>query len=94
MFIFLLSLFLVNFSILSLFWKKNKRLWRWLGHEADYSPPSSAEVKNGGAIPPLPHASSLSTWINSLIKYRDNFTFYKEVNITLLTFYLHIMPSS
>jgi hypothetical protein len=28
-----------------------------LGHEADHSPPSSA--KNGGAIPQLPHASSL-----------------------------------
>jgi hypothetical protein len=25
------------------------------GHETDYSPPSSAEVKNGCAIPPLPH---------------------------------------
>jgi hypothetical protein len=25
------------------------------GHEADHSSPSSAEVKNGGAIPPLPH---------------------------------------
>jgi hypothetical protein len=25
------------------------------GREADHSPPSSAEVKNGGAIPPLPH---------------------------------------
>jgi hypothetical protein len=24
------------------------------GHEADHSPPSSAEVKNGGATPPLP----------------------------------------
>jgi hypothetical protein len=23
-------------------------------HEADYSPPSSAQVKNGGAVPPLP----------------------------------------
>jgi hypothetical protein len=28
------------------------------GHEADYSPPSSANVKNGAAIPPLPHMSS------------------------------------
>jgi hypothetical protein len=28
------------------------------GHEADYLPPSSAEVKNGGAIPPPPHTSS------------------------------------
>jgi hypothetical protein len=28
------------------------------GHEADYSPPSSAVVKNGGAISPLPHMSS------------------------------------
>jgi hypothetical protein len=25
------------------------------GREADCSPPSSAEVKNGEAIPPLPH---------------------------------------
>jgi hypothetical protein len=31
--------------------------WRvkWQGHEADHSPPYSAEVKNGRAIPPLPH---------------------------------------
>jgi hypothetical protein len=27
------------------------------GREADQSPPSSVEVKNGGAIPPLPHMS-------------------------------------
>jgi hypothetical protein len=26
-----------------------------LGGEVDHSPPSSAEVKNGGSIPPLPH---------------------------------------
>jgi hypothetical protein len=29
-----------------------------LGHEADHSPPSIAEVKNGGPIPPLPNMSS------------------------------------
>jgi hypothetical protein len=29
-----------------------------LGREADHSPPSSIEVKNGGAIPPLPQMSS------------------------------------
>jgi hypothetical protein len=28
------------------------------GREADHSPPSNAEVKNGGAIPPLSHISS------------------------------------
>jgi hypothetical protein len=28
------------------------------GREADHSPPSSAEVKNGGAIPPLSHMPS------------------------------------
>jgi hypothetical protein len=27
------------------------------GHEADHSPPSSAEVDNGGAIHPLPMSS-------------------------------------
>jgi hypothetical protein len=29
-----------------------------LGLEADHSPPSSAEVKNGGSIPPLHHITS------------------------------------
>jgi hypothetical protein len=33
------------------------RVKRW-GREADHSTPSSAEVKNVGAIPPLPHMSS------------------------------------
>jgi hypothetical protein len=28
------------------------------GREADYSPPSRAEIKNGGAIPSLPHMFS------------------------------------
>jgi hypothetical protein len=28
------------------------------GREADHSPPSNAEVKNGGAIPPLSHMPS------------------------------------
>jgi hypothetical protein len=28
------------------------------GREADHSPPTSAEFKNGGAIPPLPYMSS------------------------------------
>jgi hypothetical protein len=28
------------------------------GHETDHSPPFSAEVKNGGAIPPHPNTSS------------------------------------
>jgi hypothetical protein len=31
---------------------------KWLRHEADHSPQSSAKVKNGGAIPPLPNMSS------------------------------------
>jgi hypothetical protein len=29
-----------------------------MGREADHSPPSSVQVKNGGAIPPLHHTSS------------------------------------
>jgi hypothetical protein len=32
------------------------------GREADYSPPSSAKVKKGGAVPPLPHMTS---WHNT-----------------------------
>jgi hypothetical protein len=36
---------------------------------------SSAKVKKGGAIPPFPHISSLHS--ASLIKHRNNFTFFK-----------------
>jgi hypothetical protein len=43
-----------------------------LGHEAGHSNLSDDEIKNGGAIPPLPHTSSRHD--AKLIKYRDNFT--------------------
>jgi hypothetical protein len=43
--------------------------------EADHSPPSSADIKKGGAVPPLSHMCS---WhIPWIIKHRDNFTFFK-----------------
>jgi hypothetical protein len=49
--------------------------------EADHLPPSRAEVKKGGPIPPHSHMSS---WHSaSLIKHRDNFTFF------YLTWYEH-----
>jgi hypothetical protein len=31
--------------------------------EADHSPPSSAQVKNGGTIPPLPHTSFVTLMV-------------------------------
>jgi hypothetical protein len=43
---------------------RNVSFLRWVkrqGLESDHSPPFSAEVKNGGAIPPLPRTSS---WLN------------------------------
>jgi hypothetical protein len=43
------------------------------GCEPDHSFPCSAEVRNGGATPPLPHTS---LWHGVLsVKHRDNFTF-------------------
>jgi hypothetical protein len=42
------------------------------GCKFDHSPPSSAEVSNGGAIPPVPLMFSWNS--ASLIKHRDNFT--------------------
>jgi hypothetical protein len=33
------------------------------GREADHSPPSNGEVKNGGATPPLPHTSSWHSYL-------------------------------
>jgi hypothetical protein len=44
------------------------------GREADRSPTSNAEVKNGGAIPALPRTSSCSSAY--VIKHKDNFTLY------------------
>jgi hypothetical protein len=34
------------------------------GREDDHSPPSNAEVKSGGTIPPLPHTSSWHVLVN------------------------------
>jgi hypothetical protein len=31
---------------------------KWPGREADYSPPSSTKVKNGGTVYPVPHMTS------------------------------------
>jgi hypothetical protein len=46
---------------------------KWLGHEADLSP-STANVKNGGAMPLFPQTSS---WCGvQFIKHRDAYTFY------------------
>jgi hypothetical protein len=48
------------------------------GHKADHPTPCS-EVKNGGAICPLPHTSSWhSAW---LVKHRENFTFTFTNNV-------------
>jgi hypothetical protein len=34
------------------------------GRGTDYSPPSSDEVKNGGAVPSLPHVFMVQSLIN------------------------------
>jgi hypothetical protein len=47
------------------------------GREADYSSPSSVEVKNDGARPQLPHMSSLHSAY--LIKHRVNFIYFTHV---------------
>jgi hypothetical protein len=51
-----------------------------LGREADHSPPSSAKVKNGEAIPPLPLRLH-GVVLNYLIKQRDNFTLVVTADI-------------
>jgi hypothetical protein len=48
-----------------------------LGCENEHSPPSSAEVNNGGAISPLPRVFS---WYSAeLIEHSNNFTFYSLI---------------
>jgi hypothetical protein len=39
---------------------------KWPGHKADHSSPSGAEVKNGGAVPPLTH---IFPWHSALLHY-------------------------
>jgi hypothetical protein len=46
------------------------------GREADHSPPSSAEVKMCGCMPPLPQYAFMA-WC--LVKHRDNFIFTNEL---------------
>jgi hypothetical protein len=45
---------------------------KWLGHEADHSPPSEAKVKKCDAISPFADTSSLH--IDYLFKYGETFT--------------------
>jgi hypothetical protein len=60
------------------------------GREADNSLPSSAEVKNGGAIPPLP-IYIYGIVLNYIIKYTNNFTLPSR---HLLTKKLNYYPST
>jgi hypothetical protein len=48
--------------------------------ESDHSPPCSAEVKNGGAIYPLPHMSS---W------HRDKYTFLHVYQLCQQQMYIY-----
>jgi len=43
------------------------------GHEADHSPPSSAEVKE--CVELYLHSPSMPSWHGAQLKHRDNFTF-------------------
>jgi hypothetical protein len=60
-------------------------VWRVkrLRREANHSPPSTAEVKNAGAIHPLYYVSS---WHRAqIIKHRDNSTFIAYASIICAT---------
>jgi hypothetical protein len=46
---------------------------KWLAHEADYSPPSSAEVKEWVAL--YLHSPNTPSWRGAQLKHRGNFTF-------------------
>jgi hypothetical protein len=65
----------------------------WPECKADHSPPSSAEVKNGGAIPPLPHMYPLLFWMHDV-----NHTFHllcslnkNKLLFTNKTSFFHVM---
>jgi hypothetical protein len=59
------------------------------GREAVHSPPSSAEVKNGGAVPPLPRMPS---WYSAkLNKHGDNFTFIMWIYTSILPYVFMVL---
>jgi hypothetical protein len=67
----LLRHFQHNYIFLSTEYRDLLPCGKTAGRLADHCPSSSAEVKNGGAVPFLPH-----TWRDAyLIKRRDNFVF-------------------
>jgi hypothetical protein len=67
---------------------------KWPGSEAYHSPPSNADVNNGGAIPPLPHVFMAYY----LLKHRNNFTFlllficYFSLDFDPLKMEKHVLP--
>jgi hypothetical protein len=48
---------------------------KWPGHEADHSPSSAAQVKNGGPIPSPYHMSS---WHSALLSTGTILLFFKQ----------------
>jgi hypothetical protein len=68
----------------------------WQAREADHSPLSGAEFKNGGAIPAVPHTSSWHTCLINLAQgqvyllHQVKLLYYplKSVNTLLLYSYL------
>jgi hypothetical protein len=57
--------------------------------EADHSPPSGAEIMNGGAIPHLPNTSLRHCTL--LIKHRHDCTFTGSCNISVITMSICLM---
>jgi hypothetical protein len=55
------------------------------GHEVDHSPPSSAKVKNGGAIPPLPSVFMAWCLINV---HQVHYHFYSGNEFIILFAYI------
>jgi len=52
---------------------------KWLEHDTDYSPPTSAEIKNMWSYTAIPPFPAYITKVWCLIKHRNNFTFYPEL---------------
>jgi hypothetical protein len=56
---------------------------KWLGCEADHSPPCSAEVKNAWSYTSTPQYVFMA-WC--LVKHKDNFTFYLFLSLIVILY--------
>jgi hypothetical protein len=65
---------------------------KWVGHEADHSPQSSAEVKEWVEL--YLHSPNTPSWCGAQLKHRDNFTLLLPLDNVVYRSWLAFLENS